>query len=224
LLKNIFRIYTMKNKTTKRKYNSKKKSHKSHAGIKSPTSISFEKDKTPRLSGDNDIAFTLYTTKNISSHTIQNSQYYNVFLNGKLAYKRAPRGSAPDFPTKVKWGPSAFRLTKDNYTKLKKGSKIYMDRDSVHFRGPIVFDKILRGPKIRVYAKDRGYDDIYYFILDVKKIKDFQLYAISSNSMKKSTRSYKKSNTRKTKGTRKTKKKGKKKVKKKVKKSHKRHK
>ena len=140
----------MKNKTTKRKYNSKKKSHKSHAGIKSPTSISFEKDKTPRLSGDNDVAFTLY-------------------------------------------------ITKDNYTKLKKGSKIYMDRDSVHFRGPIVFDKILRGPKIRVYAKDRGYDDIYYFILDVKKIKDFQLYAISSNSMKKSTRSYKKSNTRKTK-------------------------
>ena len=47
----------MKNKTTKRKYNSKKKSHKSHAGIKSPTSISFEKDKTPRLSGDNDIGF-----------------------------------------------------------------------------------------------------------------------------------------------------------------------
>lgn len=218
MLKNIFRIYTMKNKTTKRKYSSKKKSRKSHVGIKSPTSLSFEKDKTPRLSGDDDIAFTLYTTKNITSHNNKNDQSYNVFLNGKLSYKRAPRGSAPDYPTKIKWGPSAFRLTKDNYTKLKKGSKIYMDRDSVHFRGPIVFDKLLRGPKLRLQAKDRGYDNIYYFILDVKKIKDFQLYAISSNSMKKSTRSYKKSNSHRTKRTRKTKKKIKKKVKKKVKK------
>ena len=150
--------------------------------LNSPTSLSFEKDKTPRLAGDTDISFTSFTTKNISSNTTDHPDVFNVYTNGKLAYKRAPRGSDHEYPTKVKWGPSAFRLTKDNFKTLKKNQLIYMDRDSVHFRGPIIFHQLLRGPKLRVSAKDRGYDNIYFFILDAMDIDKFQLYAVSDIS------------------------------------------
>lgn len=150
--------------------------------LNSPTSLSFEKDKTPRLAGDTDISFTSFTTKNISSNTTDHPDVFNVYTNGKLAYKRAPRGSDHEYPTKVKWGPSAFRLTKDNFKTLKKNQLIYMDRDSVHFRGPIIFHQLLRGPKLRVSAKDRGYNNIYFFILDAMDIDKFQLYAVSDIS------------------------------------------
>lgn len=193
--------------------------YKSRAGIKSPTSLSFENNKTPRLSGDNDIEFTLYTTKNISSKTKKHPQQYNMFINGKLAYKRAPRGSGPDYPTKIIWGPSVHKLTKNNYNKLKKNQLIYMDRDSIHFRGPIIFNRLLRGPKLHLSAKDRGYDDVYDFILDVKNIKDFQLYVVESNSSKKKTRSRTKNKSRsRSNKTRKFKKKKKKKFRKKTRK------
>ena len=188
--------------------------YKSRAGINSPTSLSFEKNKTPRLSGDNDIEFTLYTTKNISSHTKKNPNMYNILMNGKLAYKRAPRGSSQDYPTKVIWGPNVYKLTKTNYKKLKKGQVIYMDRDSVHFRGPIIFNRLLRGPKLHMSAKDRGYDDTYNFVLDVKNIKDFQLYVVEKNSSKKKTRSRSKSKS-KSKSKKKTRKKTRKKAKRK---------
>ena len=163
--------------------------------LNSPTSLSFEKDKTPRLAGDTDISFTSFTTKNISSNTTDHPDVFNVYTNGKLAYKRAPRGSDHEYPTKVKWGPSAFRLTKDNFKTLKKNQLIYMDRDSVHFRGPIIFHQLLRGPKLRVSAKDRGYDNIYFFILDVMDIDKFQLYAVSDTSKqsKKNKKTRKKS-------------------------------
>ena len=163
--------------------------------LNSPTSLSFEKDKTPRLASDTDISFTSFTTKNISSNTTDHPDVFNVYTNGKLAYKRAPRGSDHEYPTKVKWGPSAFRLTKDNFKTLKKNQLIYMDRDSVHFRGPIIFHQLLRGPKLRVSAKDRGYDNIYFFILDVMDIDKFQLYAVSDTSKqsKKNKKTRKKS-------------------------------
>ena len=163
--------------------------------LNSPTSLSFEKDKTPRLAGDTDISFTSFTTKNISSNTTDHPDVFNVYTNGKLAYKRAPRGSDHEYPTKVKWGPSAFRLTKHNFKTLKKNQLIYMDRDSVHFRGPIIFHQLLRGPKLRVSAKDRGYDNIYFFILDVMDIDKFQLYAVSDTSKqsKKNKKTRKKS-------------------------------
>ena len=169
----------------------KLKNNKSHDYMKSPTSISFEKDKTPRLAGNDDIAFTEYTTKNISSRSKKYPDVYNVYTNGKLAYKRAPRGSDHEYPTKIKWGPSAIRLTKNNFETLKKNQIIYMDRDSVHFRGPIVFHQLLRGPKLKISAKDRGYDNIYFFILDVDNIDKFQLYMVP-NSIKKASKTRKK--------------------------------
>ena len=96
-----------------------------------------------------------------------------------------------NFETKIKWGPSAVRLTKDNFKTLKKNQLIYMDRDSVHFRGPIVFHQLLRGPKLKISAKDRGYDNIYFFILNVDNIDKFQLYMVP-NSIKKASKTRKK--------------------------------
>ena len=179
------------------------KYNKLQAENKAPSSLSFEKDNTPRLGGKDDIIFNNFTTKHISSQTKEFPNVFNTYTNGKLAYKRAPRKSDHNYPTKIKWGPSAFKLTTNNYKKLKKNQRLYFDRGSVYFRGPIFFDGLLRGPKLKLKAKDFGYDNTYTFILDIENIDDFLLYAVQNktkntkNKSKTKSKKYKKNKTKK---------------------------
>lgn len=172
------------------------KYNKLQAENKAPSSLSFEKDNTPRLGGKDDIIFNNFTTKHISSQIKEFPNVFNTYTNGKLAYKRAPRKSDHNYPTKIKWGPSAFKLTTNNYKNLKKNQRLYFDRGSVYFRGPIFFDGLLRGPKLKLKAKDFGYDNTYTFILDIKNIDDFLLYAVQNKTKNTKNKSKNKSKTK----------------------------
>ena len=54
---------------------------------------------------------------------------------------------------------------------------MYYDRESVAFRGPFTFEKILRGPNILMTGRDIGYlNKLYKFTLPVSKLKTEILY------------------------------------------------
>lgn len=164
------------NRKIKKTRKKTRKTHKKELLVRSPTSISFEKEKSPQIIGENMLPLTKYTTKNIEVGS--SGHNYNVFIDGKLAYKRAPRGSDPDQIIKVRWGPQVFRLTKDNYKKLKMNDVLYLDRESVFFRGPFKYDGLLKGPKIKLKARDVGYNITYNFTIDVNDLDKYTLYVV----------------------------------------------
>ena len=149
-----------KSKTRKRK---QKKKSLTKTKFRSPTSLSIFPERSPQLQGDEPSILNKFTTKYIS---IQNKhgQQWNTVENNKLAYKRSARGAPIGSYPKIIFGPKVERLTKNNYKKLKKGTQIYYDRESVAFRGPFTFEKIIRGPNIILTGRDIGYlNKVYSF-------------------------------------------------------------
>ena len=172
-----------KSKTRKRKH---KKKSLTKTKFRSPTSLSIFPERSPQLQGDEPSILNKFTTKYIS---IQNKrgQQWNTVENNKLAYKRSARGAPIGSYPKIIFGPKVERLTKNNYKKLKKGTQIYYDRESVAFRGPFTFEKIIRGPNIILTGRDIGYlNKVYKFTLPVNKLKkDILYFEIGNKSVRK---------------------------------------
>jgi len=193
-------------------------------GQTTPTTSVIMSHKSPRLYSG---------SKNLDEHTTKNIEVgcypflYNHFMNNRLVYRRLPRGGKPDDAFKTRLGPRATRLTKDNYQIMKKGQKIYMDRDSVFFRGPFIFQRYSRGPLLNFSAKDVGYDNIYNFTMRPSDLEDsnFILYIVNQKlgqTLKKKKR--KNNHTVKRTKKHKKKKKGKKKKGEKTRRKYKRRK
>ena len=172
-----------KSKTRKRK---QKKKSLTKTKFRSPTSLSIFPERSPQLQGDEPSILNKFTTKYIS---IQNKrgQQWNTVENNKLAYKRSARGAPIGSYPKIIFGPKVERLTKNNYKKLKKGTQIYYDRESVAFRGPFTFEKIIRGPNIILTGRDIGYlNKVYKFTVPVNKLKkDILYFDIGNKSVRK---------------------------------------
>ena len=170
-------------KTRKRK---QKKKSLTKTKFRSPTSLSIFPERSPQLQGDEPSILNKFTTKYIS---IQNKsgQQWNTVENNKLAYKRSARGAPIGSYPKIIFGPKVERLTKNNYKKLKKGTQIYYDRESVAIRGPFTFEKIIRGPNIILTGRDIGYlNKVYKFTLPVNKLKkDILYFEIGNKSVRK---------------------------------------
>ena len=174
-----------KSKTRKRKH---KKKSLTKTKFRSPTSLSIFPERSPQLQADEPSILNKFTTKYIS---IQNKrgQQWNTVENDKLAYKRSARGAPIGSYPKIVYGPRVQRLTKENYKKLKKGTQMYYDRESVAFRGPFTFEKILRGPNILVTGRDIGYlNKRFKFTLPVSKLKTEILYFQVGKSPRKTIR------------------------------------
>ena len=171
-----------KSKTRKRKH----KKSLTKTKFRSPTSLSIFPERSPQLQGDEPSILNKFTTKYIS---IQNKrgQQWNTVENNKLAYKRSARGAPIGSYPKIIFGPKVERLTKNNYKKLKKGTQIYYDRESVAFRGPFTFEKIIRGPNIILTGRDIGYlNKVYKFTVPVNKLKkDILYFEIGNKSVRK---------------------------------------
>ena len=181
-----------KSKTRKRKH----KKSLTKTKFRSPTSLSIFPERSPQLQGDEPSILNKFTTKYIS---IQNKRglHWNTVENGKLAYKRSARGAPIGSYPKIVYGPTVQRLTKENYKKLKKGTQLYYDRESVAFRGPFTFEKILRGPNILITGRDIGYlNKIYKFTLPVSKLKTEILYFQVGKSPRRKTIKRKRTVTR----------------------------
>ena len=175
-----------KSKTRKRKH---KKKSLTRTKFRSPTSLSIFPERSPQLQADEPSILNKFTTKYIS---IQNKrgQQWNTVENNKLAYKRSARGAPIGSYPKIIFGPKVERLTKNNYKKLKKGTQIYYDRESVAFRGPFTFEKIIRGPNIILTGRDIGYlNKVYKFTLPVNKLKkDILYFEIGNKSVRKTVK------------------------------------
>ena len=115
-----------------------------------PTSIIQSSRRSPQLYGKTAVTLNNFTTKNTEAGCFP--YLYNIFINGRLAYRRAARGGAPDNIAASRFGPKAERLTKNNYKMLKKGQKVYYDRDSVYFRGPFVFQRLTARFSFKFYC------------------------------------------------------------------------
>jgi hypothetical protein len=153
---------------------------------KSP-SISILKERSIQLQKGEPSILNKFTTKNVTVRD-KNQNVWNTVENNKLAYKRSPRGAPIGTYPKIVYGPKIERLSKENYKKLKKGSKIYYDRESVAFRGPFFFEKVLRGPNLLVTAKDRGYlTNTYKFLIPVNKLQKQLLYYVVGKSPRHKT-------------------------------------
>jgi len=107
------------------------------------------------------------------------AQFWNTVVDGHLAYRRASRGGEPSRAPKSIKGPRVERLTKSNYKKLKKGTKVFYDRGSVLFRGPFTFVRETRGPILEFSVKDAGYPDVYKFSIRVPNLSEQPLYMVS---------------------------------------------
>lgn len=165
----------------------RKKSKKSLMNKRSPTSISIFHDKSVQLQGDEPSILNKFTTKNVTVRDKQ-QRVFNTIENGKLAYKRSPRGAPIGNYSKIVYGPKVERLSKDNYKRLKKGNKIYYNRESVAFRGPFFFEKILRGPNLLVTTTDRGFlTKKYKFIIPVNNLDKQLLYYVTGKSPRHKT-------------------------------------
>ena len=64
---------------------------------------------------------------------------------------------------------------------LKKGQKVYYDRDSVYFRGPFVFQRLTRGSLLNFTVRDAGYDIVYNFVIKPSQLEKETLYAVTQN-------------------------------------------
>lgn len=150
-------------------------------GAKTPTTSPTISEKSPRLYTGSKKLDT-YTTKNVEVGCYP--FLYNYFMNNRLIYRRLTRGGRPEDAFKTRLGPKAVRLTKANYQTLKKGQKIYMDRGSVFFRGPFIFQRYSRGPLLNLSARDVGYDNTYNFTMHPTDLEDsdFVLYAVTQKT------------------------------------------
>ena len=153
-----------------------------------PTSIIQSSRRSPQLYGKTAVALNNFTTKNTEAGCFP--YLYNLFINGRLAYRRAARGGAPDDNAASRFGPKAERLTKNNYKMLKKGQKVYYDRDSVYFRGPFVFQRLTRGSLLNFTVRDAGYDIVYKFVIKPSQLEKETLYAVTQNLGKTAKRKY----------------------------------
>ena len=167
------------------------KTPKARGYKKSPTSLTFVSEKSPQL--QNNLSLNKYTAKNIRIGVYPN--VYNSIAHHHLAYQRLARGSDSDNVAKVRLGPKIFRIDKKNYKKLKKGQKVYLDRESVVYRGPFIFQRLTRGPRLNFTAKDIGYDQTYNFFISLENLEKNPLYAIIGSN-RTHTRKGKKRHTR----------------------------
>jgi len=156
-----------------------------------PSSLSVFPDKSPQLQKSGEpIKLNRFTTKNVALRDSKGREY-NALINGRLAYRRAPRGqNAHDFADTI-YGPTAILLTNKNYKSLKIGDIVYYDRGSVALRGPFIFKGHRRGPELLFEIKDTVYDKKYLFTIAVKLLKDEKLYMVTKakkKSRKKSGR------------------------------------
>jgi len=166
-----------------------------------PTSIAKLSKRSPQLDAKKGVTLNRYTTKNAKSGCYPH--IYNTFINNRLAYQRAARGGAPDDLAKLRLGPKAERLTKENYNTLKKGQKIYYDRGSVYFRGPFTFQRLTRGPILNFTVQDAGYDITYLFSIKPSHLAEHILYIIKQELEKTVKKTNSKHKTRRKKKHRK---------------------
>jgi len=169
-----------------------KKLNLTKSKFRSPTSISIFPERSPQLQNKEPNILNVFTTKNLSVGD-KNGQPWNTVENNKLAYKRSARGALIGSYPKIIYGSRVERVTKKNYKKLKKGVQLYYDRNSVVFRGPFTYQKILRGPNLLLTVSDIGYrHNIYKFVIPVSKLKNEILYfETGRNSSKKRTKTVK---------------------------------
>ena len=153
-----------------------------------PTSIIQSSKKSPQLYAKGAVTLNGYTTKNAETGCFPH--LYNLFINDRIAYRRAVRGGAPDDDAKLRLGPKAERITKKNYKMLKKGQKIYYDRGSVYFRGPFVFQRLTRGSLLNFTVRDAGYDIVYHFVIKPAHLEKHILYVVTQNFGKTAKRKY----------------------------------
>ena len=147
-------------------------------GPRSPTSVSVFPDKSPQLAKGELVRLNKFTTKNVMA-AASGAQFWNTVVDGHLAYRRASRGGEPSRAPKSIKGPRVERLTKNNYKKLKKGSKVFYDRGSVLFRGPFTFVRETRGPILEFTVKDAGYSDVYKFSIRASNLSEQPLYFLT---------------------------------------------
>jgi len=170
---------------------------------RTPTSLSVFPDLSPQLQKKGEpTKLTRFTSKNVSIRDSK-GQEYNAIIDDSLAYRRAPRGSNAQFVSKVVYGPKVEALTKKNYKKLKKGTKIYYDRGSSVLRGPFIFQNNIRDDLV-LKVKDAAYDAEYLFTISVNKLNKEKIYmATSKKSIKgRGTRRRRKYKRRRRRGTR----------------------
>lgn len=171
---------TRRRQRLRRRRRGKRTRRKRHRakGPRSPTSVSVFPDKSPQLAKGELIRLNKFTTKNVMA-AASGAQFWNTVVDGHLAYRRASRGGEPSRAPKSIKGPRVERLTKSNYKKLKKGSKVFYDRGSVLFRGPFTFVRETRGPILEFTVKDAGYSDIYKFSIRVPNLAEQPLYMVA---------------------------------------------
>ena len=171
---------TRRRQRLRRKRRGKRTRRKRHRakGPRSPTSVSVFPDKSPQLAKGELVRLNKFTTKNVMA-AASGAQFWNTVVDGHLAYRRASRGGEPSRAPKSIKGPRVERLTKSNYKKLKKGSKVFYDRGSVLFRGPFTFVRETRGPILEFTVKDAGYSDVYKFSIRASNLSEQPLYFLT---------------------------------------------
>ena len=182
-----------KRKTKRRKKRSRTRTRNTRSklkfkialGKKPPSSLSIFPDKSPQLQKPGEpTKLNQFTTKNVSLRDEKNNEY-NAIINGRLAYRRAPRGQNIQDFSDIIYGPLVKQVNSKNYKKLKKGNKLYYDRGSVVMRGPFIFKGLRRGPELLLEIGDAVYKKKYLFTISTKKLKDEKLYMIVGKDSKK---------------------------------------
>jgi len=191
---------TRRRRGGKKKRGKKKRSRKSRRGtvlkspglgekIKPPSSLSIFPDKSPQLQKPGEpTKLTRFTTKNLAVQD-NKGRAFNAIVNGRLAYRRAPRGqNVQDFSDTI-YGSPVKELTVKNYKELRKGDFVYYDRGSVLFRGPFVYKGLRRGPELLLEINDSVYDKKYSFVLSVKRLKEERLFMVIKKKKTRKKRS-----------------------------------
>ena len=176
-----------RNKSKLRKTKSKLK-FTNAMGKKPPSSLSVFPDKSPQLQEPGEpTKLNPYTTKNVSLRDEKNNEY-NAIINGRLAYRRAPRGQNIQDFSDIIYGPVVKQVDSTNYKKLKKGNKLYYDRGSVVMRGPFIFKGMRRGPELLLEVGDAVYNKKYLFTISTKKLKNEKIYMITTKDSNKNNK------------------------------------
>lgn len=191
---------TRKRKGGKKKRGKKKRPRKSRRRtvlkspgvgdkMKPPSSLSIFPDKSPQLQKPGEpTKLTRFTTKNLAVQD-NKGRAFNAIVNGRLAYRRAPRGqNVQDFSDTI-YGPPVKELTANNYKELHKGDYVYYDRGSVLFRGPFVYKGLRRGPELLFEINDSVYDKKYSFTLSTKRLKEERLFMVIKKNKTRKRRS-----------------------------------
>lgn len=149
---------------------------------KPPSSLSIFPDKSPQLQKSGEATkLNVFTTKNVALRDSKGREF-NAIINGRLAYRRAPRGQDAQNFSDTLYGPPATLLTAKNFKQLKKGDIVYYDRGSVVLRGPFIFKGHRRGPELLFEIKDAVYDKKYLFSIATKRLKEEKLYMVSKKN------------------------------------------